>query len=80
MLLSAHINRFPVSRMVRNNSSSYKIDYVQLIKTSLNPEGHQNRMTSSKCIAILLDGGDFAYGEIALGRVSACSLGSRLVC
>ena len=32
-----------------------------MVKTSLNPEGYQNRMTGSKVIAILLDGGDFAY-------------------
>ena len=32
-----------------------------MVKTSLNPEVYQNCITGSKVIAILLDGGDFAY-------------------
>ena len=42
--------------MVRDNSSSYKIDYVIVIKTFLNPEGHQNLINGSKVTAILLKG------------------------
>ena len=41
---------------VKDSSSSYKIDYVILIKTFLNPEGHQNRIRGSKVTAILLKG------------------------
>ena len=42
------------AQTVRDSSSSYKIDYVMVIKTFLNPEGHQNRITGSKVTAILL--------------------------
>ena len=35
---------------------SYKIDYVIVIKTFLNPEGHQNAISGSKVRAILLKG------------------------
>ena len=38
--------------MVRDSSSSYKIDYVIVIKTFLNPEGHQNRISGSKVILL----------------------------
>ena len=37
-------------------SSSYKIDYVIVIKNFLNPEGHQNPFNGSKVTAILLNG------------------------
>ena len=40
----------------RVSTSSYKIDYVIVIKTFLNPEGHQNRISGSKVTAILLKG------------------------
>ena len=41
--------------MVRDSSSSYRIDYVIVIKTILNPEGHQNRISGSKVTTILLE-------------------------
>ena len=41
---------------VRDSSSSYKIDYVIVIKTFLNPEGHPNRISGSKVTAISLKG------------------------
>ena len=44
------------AQTVRDSSSSYKIDYVIVIKTFLNPEGHQNRISSSTVMAILLKG------------------------
>ena len=44
------------AQTVRDSSSSYKIDYVIVIKTYLNPEGHQNRISGSKVTAILLKG------------------------
>ena len=45
--------------MVRDSTSSCKIDYVIVIKNSLNPEGHQNPISGSKVMAILLV--DLAY-------------------
>ena len=39
-------------QMVRDSISSCKIDYVKLMKTFLNPEGHQNNITGSKVIAV----------------------------
>ena len=48
--------RRPHAQMVRDSSSSYKIDYVIVIKTFLNPGGHQNPINGSKVTAILLMG------------------------
>ena len=42
------------AQTVRDSTSSYKIDYVIVIKTFLNPEGHQNCTSGSKVMAILL--------------------------
>ena len=39
-----------------DSSSSYKIDFVIVIKNFLNPERHQNRINESKVKAILLKG------------------------
>ena len=44
----------PQRQTVRDSSSSYKTDYVIVIKTFLNPKGHQNRISGSKVTAILL--------------------------
>ena len=44
------------AQTVRDSSSRYKLDYVIVIKTFLNPEGHQNRISGSKVKAILLKG------------------------
>ena len=44
------------AQTVRDSSSSYKIDYYIVIKTFLNPEGHQNRISGLKVMAILLKG------------------------
>ena len=52
---------------------------VSKVKPSLNPKGHQNCITGSKVIAILLDGGTLPIGGVAPGRVFVCSLRSRLV-
>ena len=38
----------------KTNASSYKIDYVIVIKYFLNPEGNQNPISGSKVMAILL--------------------------
>ena len=42
--------------MGRDRSSSYKIDYVIVIKNFLNSEGHQNPISGLKVKAILLKG------------------------
>ena len=57
------------AKTVRDSSSSYRIDYIRLVKTSLNPKGHQHHITSSKVKAILLDGGTLPIVEVASGRV-----------
>ena len=44
------------------------MDYCQLENTSLNPKGHQNCITGSKVIAILMDGADFAYRWSCIGK------------
>ena len=63
----------------RDSAYSYKIDYFIVIKNSLNPEGHQNCITSSKVTAILVKGYILPLGGVASGRVCACSMRSRLV-
>ena len=44
------------AQMVRDSTSSYKIDYVIVITSFLNPEGHQNPISGSKMTTILLKG------------------------
>ena len=51
------------AQTIRDSSSSYKIDYVVVIKTFLNPEGHQNRISGLKVTAILLKGWILSIGE-----------------
>ena len=51
-----------------------------MIKTFLNPEGHQNPISGSKVTAILVKGWILPIGGASSGRVCACSLRSRLVC
>ena len=58
---------------------SHKIDYVTINKEFLNPEGHLNRITGSKVMAILLNGWILPFGGASSGRVCAWSLHSRLV-
>ena len=42
--------------MVRDSSSSYKIDYFIVINNFLNLKGHQNPIIGSKVTAVLLKG------------------------
>ena len=49
------------------------------MKSFLNLEGHQNRISGSKDVVILLYGLILPIGGVALGRVCVCSLRSRLV-
>ena len=50
-----------------------------MIKNFLNPEGHQNPISGSKVMAILLKGWILPIGVASWGRVCACSLRSSLV-
>ena len=42
--------------MVEDGALSHKIDYVTIFEEILNLEGHPNRNTGSKVMAILLNG------------------------
>ena len=50
-----------------------------MIKSFVNPEGHQNPFGGLKVTAILLKGWIWPIGGLASERVCACSLRSRLV-
>ena len=65
--------------MVGDGASSHKIDYVERVWNILNLEGHQNRITGSRVMAVLLNWWNLPIGEVASGRVCLCSLRSRLV-
>ena len=78
------------TQTIRDSTSSYKIDYVIVIKNFVNPKRHQNPISGSKVTAILMKRYIFpiancllpiakSIGEVALERVCACSLRSRLV-
>ena len=67
------------TQTVRDSSSSYKIDYVIVIKNFLNPEGHQNSTSTLKVTAILLKGWILPIGGALAGEALPCSLRSRLV-
>ena len=57
------------AKAVRDSSLSFKINYVIVMKSFLNPEGHQSRISGSKVMAILLNGLILHIGGVALGRV-----------
>ena len=42
--------------MVEDGAFSHKIDYIIIFQEILNFEGHTNRITGSKVMAILLNG------------------------
>ena len=44
------------AQIIKDSSSSYKIDYDIVIKNFPNPEGHQNCITGSKVTVILVKG------------------------
>ena len=54
--------------MVRDKASSYNIDYLIVIKSFLNPEGHQNPISGSKVTDILLKGWIWPIGEASAGE------------
>ena len=65
--------------MVGDGAFSHKIHYNGTLKEILNIEGHPNSNTGPRASAILLKGWILPIGEVASGRVCACSLRSRLV-
>ena len=54
------------AQTVRDSFSSYKINSFVVIKTFLNHEGHQNRITGSKVKIILLKGWILPIGGASL--------------
>ena len=56
------------AQTVRDRCSSYKIDYVVVIKTFRNPEGHLNPISGSKVTAILLKGRILPIGGASAGE------------
>ena len=80
-LINSVRNHFPPTALrrhhaqtVEDSSSSYKIDYVIVIKTFLNPEGHPNRISGSKVTAILLKGWILPIGGSAINGDTRSSL------
>ena len=71
--------RHRYAQTIRENSSSYKIDYFIVIQKCLNPERHHNPISGSKVTAIILKGLILLIGGVASRRVCACSLHRRLV-
>ena len=67
------------AKTVRDRCSSYKIDYVIVIKNFLNPEGHQNPISGSKVTAILLKGWILLVYRASAREGLPCSLRNRLV-
>jgi hypothetical protein len=67
------------AQTLKDRASSYKIDYIIVIKNFLNPEGHQNRISGSKVTAILVKGWILPIGGASAGEGLPCSLRSRLV-
>jgi hypothetical protein len=54
------------AQIVRDSTSSYKIDYVKEIKKFLNPEGHQNPLFKS--YGHFTEGMDFVYWWSFVGK------------
>ena len=48
--------------MVADGAFSYKIDYVTIIKETLNLEGHPNPITGSKVSVMMLNGWILPFG------------------
>ena len=67
--------------VVKDCAFSHKIYYVTIfLDIFFYLEGHLNCFIFSKVTAILLNKGILPSGRVALRRVCACSLHSRLVC
>ena len=81
--LSHHFVKISLRRRhaqtVKNDASSHKTNYIDILSKILNLEGHQNCCIGPKVTAILLNGWILPNGGASSGRVCACSLHSRLV-
>ena len=66
------------AKTVRDRASSYKIDYVIVIKNFLKPEGQENPISGSKDTAILLKGWILPIGGASAGQGLPCSLRSEM--
>ena len=63
-----------------HTDARYRFEEISpVIKTFQNPKGHQNPISGSKVMVILLKGWILPIGGSASRRVCACSLRSRLV-
>ena len=65
--------------MVGDGAFSQKNYWFKKFSEILNLTGHQNSIIGSKVTAILLNRWVLPVGGVALGKVCACSLRSRLV-
>ena len=65
--------------MVEDGASTHKIDYFRKFEEIPIFEGHSNYITGLRVTAFLLKGEILPIVGVALGRVCACSLRSRLV-
>ena len=63
------------AQTVRDRASSYKIDYVIVIKIFLNPKGHQTPISGSKVTAIILKGWIWFIGKAP----AACPAGLFII-
>ena len=62
------------AQTVRDSSSSYKTDYVFVIKNCPNPKGHQDCISGSKVRALLLKRWILPIMGVALGRVNTLKM------
>ena len=62
----------------RDNSSSYKIDYLVLVKIILNLTGYHNSMIGSKVMPVLLKCCNWPIGGVASWRV--CGQPAKQTC
>ena len=83
-LIMSVIHPFPLTALrrrhtqtVKDSSLSYKIDYVKVMKSFLNPKGHQNGISGSKITVILPEGLILPIGGVALKGFApaACAAG-----
>ena len=58
-----------MNKTIRDNVTSYIIEYVTLLYDILNPKGFKNCIFGSKVTAILPDGWILPIGGVALERV-----------
>ena len=67
------------AQAVRYSNSSYKTDYVIVIKIFLHPKGHQNPISGSEVTVILLKGWILSIGGVSAGE-SLCLQPAQQAC